>query len=157
MMIVASIAFMTIAEGMMLFVRLQTRRIDEAARNGAITEGIWRMESIAATARRAELIGETVIVYRDEAEAAMTLVDSALIYSCEGFADTLFTKVGKIRLTQSDYAPDTLEVTIGIADETVTLRFATGEDREKRYVQQIEETENDQTQTVGPTTRSDIR
>lgn len=143
MMIVAGIVFLTVTEGLGMFMRLQTRRIVLMERSGRLREGVFRLEALAGDADSVEFMGMSVVVHRNGAEAMLTLSDSALVYRRGGFADTLLTGVGLMRLEEYGYAPDTLEVTIRSRDRALAVRLGIRRNLRAEYEDGIRSVESD--------------
>lgn len=112
MMLVAGIVFLSVADGLTIFTRLQTRRTRELLAAGRGADGYYRAETLLAGADSIESCWEGLALYRSGSRSQLLLRDSALLYVAGEFRDTLLRDVGSLCLYRFDAQADTVEVGI---------------------------------------------
>lgn len=142
MMIVAGIVFLSVMDGMTLFTRLQTQRIEALAANGQLVDGYFRAEMLIAAADSLCGEGPELILYSNGSLRVLALRDSALIVLAEGFRDTLMTGIGAFRLAgYIPQAPDTVEIAVHAAEREFTVKFPAPQASAKQYERALEQIE----------------
>lgn len=106
MMLVAGIVFLTVMDGLTLFSRLQAQRMEALTAAGRRVDGYYRVVWLIS---RADSIlpgaSAQLELYRGGSRSELSLRDSALVFSCGDFRDTLLRGVGTLRLETCENAP----------------------------------------------------
>ena len=109
MMLVAGIVFLTVMDGLTLFSRLQAQRMEALTAAGRRIDGYYRVVWLIS---RADSIRPGAPVqlelYCGGSRSELSLRDSALVFSCGDFRDTLLRGVGTLRLETCESVPCTL-------------------------------------------------
>ena len=109
MKLVAGIVFLTVMDGLTLFSRLQAQRMEALTAAGRRIDGYYRVVWLIS---RADSIRPGAPVqlelYCGGSRSELSLRDSALVFSCGDFRDTLLRGVGTLRLETCESVPCTL-------------------------------------------------
>lgn len=141
MMIVAGIVLLGTMEGLMLFNRLLRARSEALLARQRMTDGYFRMESLAAKADSIRLEdGELELFYETET-ASVQIGDSALICRMGALCDTLLRPVERLDAVHGGDGADTIRVGMRLPAGRITLRFCRRPSPDGLYRTQIEKIE----------------
>lgn len=138
MMLVAGVVFLAVMDGLSLFTRLQTRRVEALLTTERLREGYFRLEALVEDSDSILTQQDGAELFRSGRQAFLSLEDSTLFYRTETLQDTLLWGVAAIR--RSGDKPDTLEIVL--ANE-VTIRFPVKPRAGAVYLDALERIENE--------------
>lgn len=142
MMIVAGLVFLSVMDGLTLFTRLQTQRVEALWANGRLVDGYFRTQTLIAAADSVCGEGPELILHSNGSQRVLVLRDSALIVLAEGFRDTLMTGIGAFQLAEyAPQAPDTVEIAVHAAGREFTVKFPAPQVSAKQYERALEHIE----------------
>ncbi|WP_458451857.1 hypothetical protein [Alistipes finegoldii] len=109
MMLVAGIVFLTVMDGLTLFSRLQAQRMEALTAAGRRIDGYYRVVWLISRADSIRSCAPAQLeLYCGDSRSELSLRDSALVFSCGDFRDTLLRGVGTLRLETCESVPCTL-------------------------------------------------
>ncbi len=139
-MVVMGIIFLAIMNGLGLFMRLQTGRVEEMYKAGRLREGIMRLGTAAVAVDSVMDFGHEIFMYRSGCETALILADSVLTYCNGSFVDTLLREVAGLYVSEDDDR-ERLCAELCADGRMLTLSFAVEYSDEIVYDQMIERIE----------------
>ena len=114
MMLVAGIVFLTVMDGLTLFSRLQAQRMEALTAAGRRIDGYYRVVWLISRADSIRSCAPAQLeLYCGDSRSELSLRDSALVFSCGDFRDTLLRDAAALRLTVRRPGADTMEIVFG--------------------------------------------
>lgn len=134
MMIVAGVIFLSVMDGLTLFMRLQTQWAAALVENGRASEGYYRLENLIADADSICDEAGGLVLFRSGQQGLLAIRDSILLYIAADYRDTLFRTAENLsRFKGESGQPDTVSVRVRIGKTELTIRVVTRPGREENY------------------------
>lgn len=134
MMIVAGVIFLSVMDGLTLFMRLQTQRAAALVENGRASEGYYRLENLIADADSICDEAGGLVLFRSGQQGLLAIRDSILLYIAADYRDTLFRAAENLsRFKGESGQPDTVSVRVCMGKTGLTIRVVTRPGREENY------------------------
>ena len=134
MMIVAGVIFLSVMDGLTLFMRLQTQWAAALVENGRAAEGYYRLENLIADADSICDEAGGLVLFRSGQQGLLAIRDSILLYIAADYRDTLFRTAENLsRFKGESGQPDTVSVRVRIGKTELTIRVVTRPGREENY------------------------